>query len=204
MLTTPSHSGSRHSPWAVLGWISLLLLLMAAAILALMPDVQGLRQLIRATARTSLVLFVLAFTASAQWRLWPGAWSRWLRTHRRQIGLSMAVSHAIHAAAIAGFAWMAPADFMAQTNPGSLATGGLAYAFIALMAATSFDRTAAWLGPRAWRGLHWAGMYYLWISFLVAFGKRLPQSEGYALPMMVLAAALALRLWPAARSRRAG
>lgn len=203
MRSTPSQPGSRATPWAVFGWISLLLLLMAAAILALMPDVQGLRQLIRATARTSLVLFVLAFTASAQWRLWPGAWSRWLRAHRRQVGLSMAVSHALHAAAIAGFAWMAPADFMARTSPGSLVSGGLAYAFIALMAATSFDRTAAWLGPRAWRWLHWSGMYYLWLSFMVSFGKRLPQSGGYALPLLVLAAALALRLWPAARPRTA-
>ena len=57
-------------------------------------------------------------------------------------------------------------------------------------------RSAAWLGPRAWRWLHVGGVYFLWVSFMVTFGKRLPQSGAYALPVLVLLVALALRLWP--------
>jgi sulfoxide reductase heme-binding subunit YedZ len=34
------------------------------------------------------------------------------------------------------------------------------------MTATSFDRTAAWIGPKAWRVLHTVGAYYIALSFL--------------------------------------
>nr|WP_315234419.1 hypothetical protein [uncultured Albidiferax sp.] len=189
--------------WGLLAGLSLALLAMAALILVLMPDASGMRQLIRATARSSLLLFVLAFTASAQARLWPGAWSQWLCSQRRQLGLAMAVSHAIHACAIAGFALLDPLAFqihLVQSNP---VPGTIGYAFIVAMAATSFDRSAAWLGPRAWRWLHLGGMYLLWVSFMVTFGKRLPQSGAYAVPVLILLAALGLRLWPWLLRRRA-
>ena len=183
--------------WTLLAGLSLALLAMAALILACMPDASGMRQLIRATARTSLLRFVLAFTASAQARLWPGAWSQWLCRQRRQLGLAMALSHAIHAGTIVGFALLDPLSFqvhLVQRNP---VPGTIAYAFIVAMAATSFDRSAAWLGPRAWRWLHVGGVYFLWVSFMVTFGKRLPQSGAYAVPLLILLAALGLRLWPA-------
>ncbi|BDT68843.1 protein-methionine-sulfoxide reductase heme-binding subunit MsrQ [Comamonadaceae bacterium OS-1] len=193
---SPTRTAAIGPRWALLGGLSLALLAMAALILLCMPDASGLRQLIRATARSSLLLFVLAFTASAQAQLWPGAWSLWLCRQRRQLGLAMAVSHAIHACAIAGFALLDPLAFqvhLVQSNP---VPGYIGYAFIAAMAATSFDRSAAWLGPRAWRWLHVGGVYFLWVSFMVTFGKRLPQSGAYALPVLVLLVALALRLWP--------
>lgn len=183
--------------WALLAGLSLALLAMAALILAAMPDASGMRLLIRATARTSLLLFVLAFTASAQARLWPGAWSQWLCRQRRQLGLAMAVSHAIHAGAIAGFALLDPLSFqlhLVQSNP---VPGYIAYALIVAMAATSFDRSAVWLGPRAWRWLHLGGVYFLWVSFMVTFGMRLPQSGAYAVPLLILLVALGLRLTPA-------
>ena len=56
---------------------------------------------------------------------------------------------------------------------------GTAYLCIAAMTATSFDRTAAWLGPRKWRLLHLVGGWYIWISFAVAVGKRVPQGPIY-------------------------
>lgn len=201
----PANADSTTGPrWALLGWLSLALVAMAALILVLMPDVSGMRQLIRATARTSLLLFVLAFTASAQARLWPGAWSQWLCSQRRQLGLAMAVSHAIHACAIAGYALLDPLAFqvhLVQSNP---VPGYIGYAFIVAMAATSFDRSAAWLGPRAWRWLHVGGVYFLWVSFMVTFGKRLPQSGAYAVPLLILLAALGLRLWPGLVRRARG
>ena len=41
------------------------------------------------------------------------------------------------------------------------------------MTATSFDRTADALGPRAWRILHLV-VGYQWFQFMVSFGKRIP------------------------------
>jgi methionine sulfoxide reductase heme-binding subunit len=182
--------------WPLLGTLTAGLLLMSLAVLALGSDAEGFRQLIRVTARSSFVLFLLAFTASAAVRRWPSSVTRWQLGNRRQIGLGFAISHTIHAAAIAGFAWLDPLAFHAATSPGNFISGGIAYAFIVLMAATSFDGAVRWLGARRWRLLHWAGVHFLWISFLITFGKRIPVSSGYVLPVVVLLAALALRFWP--------
>jgi sulfoxide reductase heme-binding subunit YedZ len=94
---------------------------------------------------------------------------------------------------------MDPTGFRAQTMVGTLVSGGIAYLFIIVMAATSFDRTAAWIGPRAWRALHWMGGYYIWVSFIVTNGKRIGVSPYYALPVLLMVAILVLRI--AARRR---
>jgi hypothetical protein len=164
--------------------------------------VEGARAVIRFTARASFVLFCLAFSAAALYRLWPGAWTRWQRRNRRYLGVSFAASHFIHALAIIAFARLDPAQFHAGTGLGMYLLGGLGYVFIILMTATSFDATAAWLGPRAWRVLHLTGSYYISISFLTSFGMRIPVDSLYALPVAVLLAIYVLRgaSWVAARS----
>src|SRR3984885_5744124 len=157
-------------------------------------EVEGVRMVIRFTARTSLMLFCLAFSAGALARLWPNAWTKWQRRNRRYLGVSFAASHGLHAVAIAVFARMDPAGFADATNLASYVFGGIGYAFIVAMTATSFDRTAAAIGPRAWRILHLAGGYYLWFQFLVSFGKRIPAMPSYALFLVPLLAVMALRL----------
>jgi sulfoxide reductase heme-binding subunit YedZ len=157
-------------------------------------EVEGVRMVIRFTARTSLLLFCLAFGAAALARRWPSGGTQWLRRNRRYLGVSFAASHAIHAFAIACFAAMAPADYIAATNAASYIFGGIGYAFIVAMTATSFDRTAAALGPRAWRTLHLTGGYYLWFQFMVSFGKRVPAMPLYAVFLIPLLIVMALRL----------
>ena len=157
-------------------------------------EVEGVRMVIRVTARSSLVLFCLAFGAAAIARLWPNAWTRWQRRNRRYLGLSFAASHAIHAVAIVAFAKMDPAGFAEATSPASYIFGGIGYAVIIAMSATSFDRAAVLLGPRAWRALHLVGGYYLWFQFMVSFGKRIPDMPLYALFLIPLFAVFALRM----------
>ena len=54
--------------WRLVGLLSFLLMAMSLWLLAdHAGDIEGIRLVIRATARTSLVLFVMAFTASALW-----------------------------------------------------------------------------------------------------------------------------------------
>jgi len=149
---------------------------------------------IRFTARTSLVLFCLAFSAAALARLWPNTSTRWLRRNRRYLGVSFATSHAIHLVAIAAFAVMDPAGYAAATSIASYIFGGIGYALIAAMTATSFDRTAAAIGARAWRRLHLIGGYYLLFQFTVSFGKRIPDMPFYALFLIPLIAVFALRM----------
>lgn len=166
-------------------------------------EVDGVRLVIRFTARTSLLFFCLAFSASALARLWPASPTRWLLRNRRYIGLSFAASHAVHAVAIGLFAALAPADFRAATSPASFIFGGLGYACIIAMAATSFDRAAAAIGTRAWRVLHAAGIYYLWFQFMVSFGMRIPAMPNYAWFLLPLVLVMAIRITAAIRSRRA-
>jgi DMSO/TMAO reductase YedYZ heme-binding membrane subunit len=157
-------------------------------------EVDGVRMVIRFTARTSLVLFCLAFAAAALARLWPNAFTRWLRRNRRYLGVSFAASHGIHAVAIGAFAVMDPPAYAAATSLASYIFGGVGYAFIVAMTATSFDRTAAALGARAWRRLHLIAGYYLLFQFMVSFGKRIPDMPLYALFLIPLIAVFALRM----------
>src|ERR1700726_2185928 len=157
-------------------------------------EADGVRMVIRFTARTSLLFFCLAFSAAALARLWPNGWTRWQRRNRRHLGVTFAASHAIHAVAIVCFAQMDPAGFAAATSAASYIFGGIGYAFIIAMAATSFDRTAAAIGPRAFRALHLTGGYYLLLQFSVSFGKRIPDMPLYALFLIPLVAVFALRM----------
>lgn len=187
-----------------------LFLLIAAALAAMaggmiLADgggVDGVRLAIRATARTSLALFLLAFAASALFKLRPGAATRWLLANRRWFGLGFAFSHLVHAGAIFLLYRWHPDTFALLVQPKTFVTGGIAYLFIALLAATSFDRAVAALGPKAWKILHTAGIWVIWVSFIFTNGKRIPASAAYAIPVAILFAALALRLWAARRSRR--
>ena len=168
-------------------------------------EVDGVRMVIRFTARTSLLFFCLAFGAAALARQWPNAWTRWLRRNRRTLGVTFAASHAIHAIAIGCFAVMDPAGYAAATNIASYIFGGIGYAFIIAMAATSFDRTAQAIGARAWRLLHLTGSYYLLFQFMVSFGKRIPEMPLYALFLLPLLAVFALRMIAMApRAQRSG
>ena len=97
---------------------------------------------------------------------------------------------------------MDPTGFAAATSPASYIFGGIGYAFIIAMTATSFDRTAAAIGPRAWRMLHLWGGYYLLLQFTVSFGKRIPEMPLYGVFLVPLLAVLALRLIAMTRAER--
>jgi len=189
--------------WRLLAALALSLVVLSLWIASMRQfEVEGVRMVIRFTARSSLLLFCLAFSAAALAQLWPNGWTRWQRRNRRYLGLSFAASHAIHAAAIILFANMDPVGFAAATSPASYIFGGIGYAVIIAMSATSFDRTAALIGPRAWRTLHLAGGYYLWLQFMVSFGKRAPAMPLYAAFLIPLLIVMALRMIAMARHPR--
>jgi DMSO/TMAO reductase YedYZ heme-binding membrane subunit len=181
--------------WRLFGLLTLVLIALCVWIAGMRHfEVEGVRMAIRFTARTSLLFFCLAFSAAALARLWPNAFTRWQRRNRRQLGVTFAASHALHAAAIFAFAKMDPAGFAAATSLASYIFGGIGYAFILAMTVTSFDITAAALGPRAWRALHLVGGYYLLLQFTVSFGKRIPDMPLYALFLIPLVAVFVLRM----------
>ncbi|MBV9560095.1 MAG: hypothetical protein JOY90_06490 [Bradyrhizobium sp.] len=178
--------------FAVLTLILIALCLWIAGMRAF--EAEAIRMVIRFTARTSLVFFCLAFSAAALARLWPNAYTRWQHRNRRQLGVTFAASHALHAIAIVAFAIADPAGFAAATSMASYVFGGIGYGFILAMTATSFDRAVAAIGPHAWRVLHLVGGYYLWLQFTVSFGMRIPAMPLYGLFLVPLLVVLALRL----------
>jgi methionine sulfoxide reductase heme-binding subunit len=188
--------------WRLFAVLTLILVALSVWIASMRQfEVDGVRMVIRFTARTSLLFFCLAFGAGALARLWPNAWTRWQRRNRRVLGVTFAASHGIHAVAIACFAVMAPADYMAATSTASYIFGGIGYTFIMAMTATSFDRTATAIGPRAWRMLHVTAGYYLWFQFMLSFGMRIPGMPLYSLFLIPLLAVMALRLIAMASAR---
>ena len=110
----------------------------------------------------------------------------------------MAISHGFHAIAIAGVAILTTENMVWDNLDESLG-----YLFIILMTITSFKRPAAILGRRGWRILHTVGMYYLWLSFTVAFSTRLNESWLLYFPFVFTSAlALILRLIPVNKKLR--
>jgi sulfoxide reductase heme-binding subunit YedZ len=201
--------GAVSAPWLE-GWN---LTLAAAAVVASLglaivlvdgasPRALGLA--IRVTAWTSFALFTAAFTASALHRLWPGPFTRWQRRNRRYLGVGFAASHGLHAAAIVSLAKLYPIAFDDHARHVKAIPGLIGYALLAAMTATSFDRTAAWIGRRAWKLLHTVGALYLWGAFANAFITRALRMPGYWLPASAVLAAMALRIaawWQQRRTR---
>jgi methionine sulfoxide reductase heme-binding subunit len=181
--------------WLFVGAAALVVLVSVGVIALTTGDpVEAVRRAIRVTARFSIVLFLLAFTASAAWRFWPNAWTSWQRRNRRYLGVSFAVSHFTHLGAIAALGRLAPAELAADANAITWIFGGLAYVFIAAMTLTSFDRTAKMLQPRAWSLLHTTGSYYVWLIFANSYVSRALLMPEYIPIVMLIMLALVLRI----------
>lgn len=181
---------------AFLGASAAALTLMCAGLLALHgAGEDGLRVVVRATARSSVVLFAAAFAASGLRRRWRTRLTAWLLRCRRQVGLAFAYSHSLHLAAILGLVFTVP-SFAPTIPPVTVLGGGTGYVLIAAMAATSNDAARKRLGLRRWRALHWTGMWVVFGIFAQSYLPRALSNPSYLAPALLLAAALVVRLLP--------
>lgn len=154
--------------WALTGWISVALVAMSALVLAAAGTGEGgVRMLIRATARSSALLFLIAFLAHPARQLWRSDATAFALENRRYFGVSMAVSHLIHGLAIVWLIAGFPGAY--ESNLVTLAGGGLGFVFIAAMAATSSDAAFKALGRERWQLLHRTGAWYVWFIFWFTF-----------------------------------
>ncbi|MDR8386269.1 hypothetical protein MKS85_12085 [Pseudomonas sp. JL2] len=184
----------RFQGWSLFSLLAALVLLMTALTLALHPDLtEGVRSAIRATARSSFALFLLAFTASAFAVLVPSHLSRSLVRERRFIGLAFAFSHLVHAVLIYSYGQLNPEFWPGRTTVGNI-PGSVGYVFILLLALTSFKSTARLIGGKTWKRLHVSGMWVLVAIFAYSNFKRIPMSAWYVLPFGLTCAAIAIRL----------
>ncbi len=184
--------------WKITGWslvgIStvVIVVILTAIFVTLGWGDEGFAEAIRWTARTSFVLFLTAFSASALRALMPSPKTRWLLVNRRYFGVSFAISHLFHAAAILGR--LAVGDGLEDRTLAGAAPGGAVYLFILFMLATSFDRSAAWVGPRVWRVMHTLGSYLVFFSFLNAYGLRAIYDPWHLVYVIPLLTVLGLRI----------
>ena len=193
----------RYRGWALTGWISVALVAMSALVLAAAGTGEdGVRMLIRATARSSALLFLIAFLARPLRQLWRTDATAFAIKNRRYFGVSVAVSHLIHGIAIVWLLTAFPSAY--QVNATTLVGGGLGFVFIAAMAATSSDAAFKALGRARWTLLHRTGVWYLWFVFAFTFIPD-PQYGWDALHAIAVAAFTAAPLVRAAayaKSRR--
>lgn len=169
-MTTPSYYGKWQEGWYLCASLTAVVLVVALAIWVAEPDVTGVRGVAIFSARYALVLFCMAFAASAVQTLWPAPRTHWLKRNRRYLGVAFALAHTVHLAAVVAFAVAAPALF--DTAKPSLTfsiLGAIGYLFMYAMVATSFDQAVTWMGRPAWQLLHRLGSYYVWSMFISAF-----------------------------------
>jgi hypothetical protein len=147
---------------------------------------------VHATARSSLLLFAAAFAASSLHRLLRARATAWLVRNRRWLGLSMALSHAVHLGAIATLATRWPAGAAIPT-PTRIA-GSLGTLALAALVATSSDRAVLRLGRPRWHALHRACVWTVWGVFTASYALGALASPGAAAALAFLIALAGLRL----------
>jgi hypothetical protein len=186
---------ARPAGWRLTICAAALVCLLSACLLAAHgAGEEGWRSIIRATARTSVALFLAAFAAPAIDALRPSRWTRRLRANRAHLFAAFAASHLVHAAAIVALARQTNGASLADRSPSVVAFGGLVYLFILYAGAMACAPFAAWAGRRAWaQTLHAAGLYAIWLTFFNSYGGRAVKGDFFYAPFAVLlVAALAL------------
>lgn len=133
----------------------------------------GVRVWVRATARASVALFLLAFSARPLRQLWRSRASSWLLQNARYLGVAGAFAQLLHGIALV---WLFQAFAGAEQMPEArtLVLGGLGFAFYFAMGLTSNDAAVAALGPHAWKLLHSVGGYWIWLIFAVTNWGNVP------------------------------
>ena len=156
---------------------------------------ESTRQCIRLSAKVSVVLFCMAFSASAVQGLLRNVFTFWWRMNRKYFGISFAIVHLLHLAFLVLLQQcFHPVFTLAKTS--SLVAGGGAYMFVVLMLLTSFERFSKHLTKRQWKLLHTVGGWWIWAVFASSYFKRVLHGEWEYLPWALLVLATGLVFLP--------
>ena len=192
-----------HRGWRLTAVATLLVCLMSAVLLLVYGvGEDGLRSVIRNTARTSFVLFLAGFAGPALAALRPSRAMRRLAARQSHLFAAFAASHLVHAAAIFALARQTRGASLEGRGAHELAAGGLVYLCILAAAAPASARAARRLAshPKV-NSARTIGLYLVWLTFADSYGGRAARSLSYAPFALALLAALALRLLAALKRR---
>lgn len=170
---SPRSASSPFSGWGLTLRIFAALVLGSLALFAVFgTGEEGVRVWIRATARASVTLFLLAFTARPLRQFLRNDATRWLLANRRYLGVSAALAHFLHGIALV---WLYQAfPGVEQPDLTTLIGGGLGFALYFAMGLTSNEAAVAALGKRGWKLLHTAGAYWVWFIFTLTNWGNVP------------------------------
>ena len=175
---------------------------MCAAILATRGyTLDAASAIIRWTARTSLVLFALAYIARPATQLWPSPVTKGLLARRKWIGLGYALSHLFHLAAIVALVRADWDGFVATANVATY-VGAVGFVVLAAMAITSARAIERRMPKRAWTVLHRSGMHFFWFIFFATYAGRIGAAPAAAAPAAALIGLAAIRCAAFVRIRR--
>lgn len=162
---------------------------------------EGVRQVIRWTAKISISCFLIAFSGSAFHKLVQNSFSFWVFRNRKYWGISFAILHLTHLCALVVLQQVFhPVFTLAATS--SLLGGGMAYLFLILMFLTSFEQFSRYLSPSQWNWLHTIGGYWIFGIFAISYFKRVLRGEyEYLVFAVLLVLALTLRIWKLVKFR---
>lgn len=150
---------------------------------------ESTRQCIRLSAKVSVVLFSMAFSASAVQGLAHNSTTFWWRMNRKYLGISFAIVHLLHLAFLVLLQqWFHPVFTLAK--PTSLFAGGMAYLFVVLMLLTSFEGYPRYLSQKQWKLLHTVGGWWIWAIFASSYFKRVLHGEMEYMPWAALVLAV--------------
>ena len=163
---------------------------------------EGIRLVIRWSARISATCFCIAFAGSAL-HLWlQNSVSFWLFRNRKYFGISFALLHLMHLGALFVLQNYFHPVFERAANF-SLFAGGMAYLFLVSMFLTSFERFSKLLTGRQWKLLHTVGGYWIWFIFFNSYFKGILRAEYWDLPLLlILVSVLILRGWKLFKRKR--
>jgi methionine sulfoxide reductase heme-binding subunit len=157
--------------------------------------------IVRWTARTSLVLFTLAYVSRPLVQLRPTRTNRDVLAYRKWIGLGFAVSHGFHLAGIIAIMWPDPGGFIRSQDP-TIIVAVITFLLLGAMAITSNERIKKAMPPKAWKRLHRTGMHFAWVSFTATYAAAIVDSPAYALPTLVLLVIAGIRAGAWLRGKR--
>ena len=154
---------SSQKNWAVLAAAVLISGVVSTAYLSLNgPSDENLRFVLRLTARSAFLIFLLAFIARPLQQVFPTTATHAVLRHRRQIGVAFAGVHTVHLLVILTRVLLVPEFQLSAKNH----FGAITYLLILLMLITSFDGPARAVGRKNWNILHKTGLYVVAISFV--------------------------------------
>ena len=149
------------------GLFSLLVFIASLVVLAcwFITDLSGeqeYRHMIRVSVRCSLPLLIMAFTASALGRLWPGDVSSWMVRNRKFSGLAFSAVMLWQILFIVLLISTGARLFPPGPAALFIVSDLIGYTLLLSMTVTSFEMARRRMSPVAWKRLHRTGIYYIW------------------------------------------